>query len=187
VPTYPRFQAAQDIVHIGVGGFHRAHQAVYLDDLLHLETGWRLVGIGILPQDARMRDVLREQDFLYTVVERDASGDSARIIGSIEEFCLGPENREQVLNRLASENTRIISLTITEGGYFVNQGTGAFDAANADIQHDLSHPSEPKTTFGYLAEAFARRRRAGRGPCTLLSCDNLQGNGEVLRKMLLAL
>jgi mannitol 2-dehydrogenase len=186
VPTYPRFRAAQDIVHIGVGGFHRAHQAVYLDDLLHLEPGWRLVGIGILPQDARMRDVLREQDFLYTVVERDASGDSARIIGSIEDFYLGTEGREQVLERLAAENTRIISLTITEGGYFVNQGTGEFDAANPDIQHDLSHPSEPKTTFGYLAEAFARRRATGRGPCTLLSCDNLQGNGGVLRKMLLS-
>ena len=186
VPTYPRFRDAQDILHIGVGGFHRAHQAVYLDDLLHLEPGWRLVGVGILPQDARMRDVLREQDFLYTDVERDASGDSARIIGSIEEFCLGPEDREQVLERLAAENTKIISLTITEGGYFVNQGTGAFDATNSDIQYDLSHPSEPKTTFGYLAEALDRRRRAGRGPCTLMSCDNLQSNGEVLRKMLLS-
>jgi mannitol 2-dehydrogenase len=186
VPTYPRFRSAQDILHIGVGGFHRAHQAVYLDDLLHLEPGWRLVGVGVLPQDARMRDILREQDFLYTVVERDASGDSARIIGSIEEFCLGPEDREQVLERLAAENTKIISLTITEGGYFVNQGTGAFDEANPDIQYDLSHPGEPRTTFGYLAEALARRRQAGRGPCTLLSCDNLQSNGEVLRKMLLS-
>jgi mannitol 2-dehydrogenase len=188
VPSYDRRRVGQGILHIGVGGFHRAHQAVYADDLLHQHgpSEWGLCGIGLLKYDARMRDVLRAQDCLYTVVERDVHGDQARVIGSMLNFLYAPDDREGVLERMASPDCRILSLTITEGGYYIHQGTGQLDEQHADIQHDLAHPHEPSGAFGYLLEALNRRRERGLGPFTAMSCDNIQGNGEVLRKMLLA-
>ncbi len=188
VPRYPLGGLPPSIVHVGVGGFHRAHQAVYLDDLL-AQGGvgeWGLCGVGLLPHDARMRDVLRAQDCLYTVVERGAAGDRARVVGSIGSFLFAPEDREGVLERMAAPACRIVSLTITEGGYYVNEGTGQFDEAHPDIRHDLAHPREPSCVFGYLAEALDRRRQRGLPPFTVMSCDNLQGNGEVARRMFLA-
>ena len=188
VPSYDRRQVGQNITHIGVGGFHRAHQAVYADDLLHLgvENEWGLCGVGLLKHDARIRDVLREQDFLYTVVERGARGENARIIGSIVNFLYAPGNAQEVIDKMTSPDCRIVSLTITEGGYYVHQGTGEFDAQHPDIQHDLAHPDEPTCSFGYLLEALSRRRTRGMPPFTVMSCDNLQGNGDVMKKMLLA-
>ena len=189
VPGYDRRQVGQAIMHIGVGGFHRAHQAVYADDLFHrpdADRRWGLCGVGVLPHDARMRDVLRAQDHLYTLVERSEAGDTARVIGSIVNFVFGPEERERVLEQMAAPDCRIVSLTITEGGYYIHQGTGQFDAEHPDIRHDLSHPHEPRCSFGYLLEALERRRQRGLGPFTAMSCDNIQGNGEVLKKMLLA-
>ncbi|BDG01633.1 mannitol dehydrogenase family protein [Anaeromyxobacter oryzae] len=188
VPTYDRRGLPQGIVHVGVGGFHRAHQAVYLDDLLHRPGAppWSICGVALLPQDARIRDVLRAQDGLYTVVERSAAGDRARVIGSITEILHAPEDPEAVFERMASPVCRIVSLTITEGGYYVNQGTGAFNDAHPDIQHDLAHPHAPTCSFGYLAEALDRRRRRGLPPFTVQSCDNLQENGAVARRMFLA-
>jgi mannitol 2-dehydrogenase len=188
VPTYDRRRVGQKIAHIGVGGFHRAHQAVYNDDLFEKNGGseWGLCGIGLLPADSRIGDILRSQDYLYTVVERSAAGDKARIIGSIQNFLHAPSDPDAVLEKLASPDTVIVSLTITEGGYYVHQGTGEFDSENPDIQHDLAHPHQPKCAFGYLAEALERRRARGLQPFTVMSCDNLQGNGDVARKMLLA-
>jgi mannitol 2-dehydrogenase len=188
VPTYDRRKVGQSIVHIGVGGFHRAHQAVYADDLFHQagESEWGLCGIGLLPHDARMRDVMKSQDCLYTVVERSAQGEQGRIIGSIKNFLYAPDDREGVLEKMASPETRIVSLTITEGGYYIHQGTGQFDAQHPDIQHDLAHPHEPRCSFGVLLEALNRRRERGQGPFTAMSCDNIQSNGDVLKKMLLA-
>jgi mannitol 2-dehydrogenase len=188
VPSYDRRGLPHSIVHVGVGGFHRAHQAVYLDDLLGRggSREWALCGVGLLPQDARMRDVLRSQDCLYTVVERSAAGDRARVVGSIVEYLFAPEDREAVLEKMAAPACRIVSLTITEGGYYVNQGTGEFNAEHPDIQHDLAHPHAPAGAFGYLAEALERRRSRGLAPFTVLSCDNLQGNGDVARRMFLA-
>jgi mannitol 2-dehydrogenase len=133
-----------------------------------------------------MRDVLKKQDYLYTMVERDATGDQARVIGSILDFLFAPENREAVLERMASPECRIVSLTITEGGYYVNQGTGEFDAENPDIQHDLRQPGEPICSFGYLIEALDRRRTRGLAPFTVMSCDNLQNNGDIAKRMLCA-
>jgi mannitol 2-dehydrogenase len=187
-PDYDRRDVARSIVHIGVGGFFRAHQAVYLDRLLHLpgHQQWGYCGVALLPHDAVIRDAMLAQDCLYTVVERGAQGDAARVIGSLLEFLYAPDDAGAVLEKMADPGTRIVALTITEGGYYINQGTGEFDAGHADIAHDLAHPLAPRCSFGYLAEALHRRRERGLAPFTLMSCDNLQNNGDVLRKMLLA-
>lgn len=187
-PAYARDQVARSIVHIGVGGFYRSHQAVYLDRLLHLpdHAGWGYCGVGLLAHDAAIRDAMLAQDCLYTVVERSAGRDAARVIGSLLEFLYAPDDPQAVLEKMADAGTRIVALTITEGGYYVNQGNGEFDAAHPDIVHDLAHPHAPRCSFGYLAEALDLRRRRGLAPFTVMSCDNLQNNGDVLRKMLLA-
>ncbi len=187
-PTYARQAVARSIVHIGVGGFFRAHQAVYLDRLLHQSgnEAWGYVGVGLLPADAAMRDAMVAQDCLYTVIERSAQGDAPRVIGAVLAYLFAPDDPEAVIEQLADPATRIVALTITEGGYYVNQGTGAFDAAHPDIVHDLAHAHAPRGAFGYLAEALDRRRGRGLAPFTVLSCDNLQHNGDVARAMLLA-
>lgn len=187
-PAYAREKVARSIVHIGVGGFFRAHQAVYLDRLLHLpgNAAWGYAGVGLLPADAAMRDVMAAQNCLYTVIERSAAGDVPRVIGALLAFLYAPDDPEAVLEKMADPGTRIVALTITEGGYYVNQGTGAFDATHPDIVHDLAHPHAPRGAFGYLAEALDRRRARGLAPFTIMSCDNLQHNGDVARAMLLA-
>ncbi len=187
VPAYDRGALPHAIVHMSVGGFHRAHQAVYLDDLLHGNgPRWGICGVGLLPSDARMRDVLVAQDCLYTVVERSAAGDRARVIGSMVAYLFAPDGVEAVVEKLADPACRIASLTITEGGYFVDHGTGELALAHPDLQRDLAHPQEPTSSFGILAEALDRRRRRGLEPFTIMSCDNLQGNGDVCRRMFLA-
>ena len=189
VPAYDRGQLRQHTIHMGVGGFHRAHQAVYLDDLLALPESerWGECGIGVLQSDERMRDALRGQDFLYTVIERSGSGQAARVIGSLVDYIYAPEGREAAIERMAAVETRIVSLTITEGGYFIDEGTGEFLVDHPDIQHDLHHPDEPVSWMGLIAAALDRRRTRGLSPFTVMSCDNLQGNGHVVRKVLLAL
>ncbi len=187
-PSYDRGALTGAIVHMSVGGFHRAHQAVYLDDLLQqgAAAGWGICGVGLLPQDARMRDVLRAQGCLYTVVERSAAGDRARVIGALCEYLLAPDDPLAVIQRMAAPECRIVSLTLTEGGYFVHPGTGALDDAHPDLRHDLGSPHAPRTAFGLLADALALREERGLDPFTIQSCDNLQGNGDVARRMFLA-
>ena len=189
VPAYDRGQLRQHTVHMGVGGFHRAHQAVYLDDLLEMPDSerWGECGIGVLQSDDRVRDVLRGQDFLYTVLERSGSGQAARVIGSLIDYVYAPEEREAAIERMAAVETRIVSLTITEGGYFIDEGTGELLVDHPDIRHDVQHPTEPVTSMGLIAEALERRRKRGLPPFTVMSCDNLQGNGHVVKKVLLAL
>jgi len=187
-PKYDRTLLTQNIiVHIGVGGFHRAHQAVYLDDLLGQGlTDWSLCGVCLLPHDKRMYDTMKSQDCLYTVVEQSSAGNNARVIGSITNILFAPENPQAVIEKMASPECRIVSLTITEGGYYVNSGTGEFDASHPDIQHDLANPGTPKCAFGFLAAALEQRRKNGLPPFTLMSCDNMQSNGDVFKKMFLA-
>ncbi len=187
-PRYDRRRLGRGILHIGVGGFHRAHQAVYSEDLFNLGLGseWGLCGVGLLPHDSRMRDAMLAQDCLYTLVERSTQADRARVVGSITGFLFAPEDPQSVLEAMASPSTKIISLTITEGGYYLSGGTGEFDAKHPDIVHDMAHPQQPKCSFGFLLEALDRRRRRGEAPPTLLSCDNIQSNGDTLKKMLLA-
>ena len=188
LPGYDRQKVGQSIMHVGVGGFHRAHQALYTDDLLRQggDSIWGYCGVGLLTHDARIRDVMRSQDCLYTLVERSLEGDKARIIGSIVNFLFAPDDPQKVIEQMASPQTRIVSLTITEGGYYIDASTGELDDKHPDIQYDLAHPHEPRCSFGYLLEALDRRRLRGLPPFTLMSCDNIQSNGEVAKKMLMA-
>ena len=186
-PAYDRSAVSPGIVHLGVGGFHRAHQARYVDELMSQGTAldWGIVGVGLMPQDARMRDVLRAQDCLYTLVEKEPDGElRPRVIGSIVDYLFAPDDPGSVLDRLVSPQTRIVSLTVTEGGYHVNQATGEFDASDPQIQADLEPGATPRTAFGFLVEALARRRAAGIEPFTVMSCDNIQGNGHVASRMI---
>ena len=188
-PAYDRRDITDGILHIGVGGFHRAHQGVYVDDVIR-ETGanqWGICGVGLLQHDSRMRDALTPQDCLYTVVERGPGADTkARVIGAMTSFLFAPENTEAVLEKMASADIRIVSLTITEGGYYLDPETGESNLDHPDIVHDLQHPAQPVGAFGYLAEALDRRRQRGLKPFTVMSCDNVQSNGDVTKRMLLA-
>ncbi len=187
LPTYDRSQVTSGIVHFGVGGFHRAHQAMYLDTLMNdgQALDWGITGVGLMPGDKLMHDVLHAQDCLYTLVVKDADGTMhPRVIGSIVNYLFAPDDPEAVLRVLSDPATRIVSLTITEGGYLVNQATGEFDAADPSIQADLADGAVPATAFGFVVEALRRRREAGVEPFTVMSCDNIQGNGEVAHKMI---
>src|SRR5579859_7921416 len=170
-PAYDRRRLHPSIVHLGVGAFHRAHQAVYLDDLAALGGEWGERGVGLLPLDRGVAEALQAQDGLYTLVVRSAAADRARIIGSLLGYLFAPEQPEAVLQTLADASTRLVTMTITEGGYNVNETTGTFDAGNEDVQADLQRPHHPITVFGYLCEALDRRRQAGISPFSVLSCD----------------
>ncbi len=188
-PAYDRSKVTAGIVHFGVGGFHRAHEAMYLDTLMNQGEGleWGLCGVGALPHDRRIIDTLRAQDGLYTLVVKHPDGHrEPRVIGSIVDLLFAPDDPAAVVDRLADEQTRIVSLTITEGGYLVNQSTGEFDAEDPSIQADLAPDAVPSTVFGYLTAGLARRRAEGRPPFTVMSCDNLPDNGDVARRMLCA-
>ena len=187
VPNYDPQTLTTGIVHFGVGGFHRSHEAMYLDRLLNAGqgAGWAICGVGVLAGDAQMRDVFAAQDNLYTLLTKSPDGHTeARIIGSIHEFLFAPDDPEAVLEKLADPSTRIVSLTVTEGGYSVSNTTGAFDPSGADLQHDLNTPGPPRTVFGFLTEGLRRRRDRGMLPFTVVSCDNMQGNGHVAQHAL---
>jgi len=187
-PTYDRASLQPGILHIGVGNFHRSHQALYMDDLFesHGVKDWAILGVGIMAQDADMNRALNAQDRLYTLVEKSGNNASARIIGSLKEYVFGCEKPEDVFKKMANPEIKIVSLTATEGGYCFHQGTGELDLKNPGVQNDLKNPDSPRTIFGYLAEGLDRRRKAGAAPFTVLSCDNLQHNGEVAKRTLLA-
>ncbi|KAH8714676.1 mannitol dehydrogenase domain-containing protein [Ilyonectria robusta] len=188
IPTYARDDVKEGIVHVGVGGFHRAHLAVYVDQLLqkHGERNWAICGVGLRPNDAAMRDVLNAQDHLYTVIERSAKGSRAKVVGSINSFLFAPDDREAVIAKMAHPDTHIVSMTITESGYYYNENTHELQAEHPDIQHDIDPANEnaPISTFGFLYAALARRHEQGMKPFTVLSCDNMQHNGSISRRML---
>ena len=189
VPTYDRAAVRTGIVHFGVGGFHRAHQAMYLDRLMNegKALDWGICGVGVLPGDAAMKSVMDAQDCLYTLVLKNPDGTrEGRVVGSITEYLLAPEDPEAVIAKMASPQTRIVSLTITEGGYNFHHVTGEFDAANPAVAADLEPGAVPATVFGLVTEALLRRREAGVPPFTVMSCDNIQGNGDVARRMFTA-
>ena len=182
VPPYDRSALRTGIVHVGMGAFHRAHQALVIDRLLRagLANDWAITGVGVLPGDARMRDALVPQGGLYTLVEKSPDGTwSPRVIGSVIDYLFAPDDPDAVIERMADPATRIVSLTVTEGGYNFNQATGAFDDTNPDVQHDLAPGAAPRTFFGLITEALARRRARGIPAFTIMSCDNIQGNGHV--------
>ncbi|MEO0543146.1 MAG: mannitol dehydrogenase family protein [Pseudomonadota bacterium] len=183
VPRYARKSLSAGIVHIGLGNFHRAHQAWYLHRLMDmgLAHDWAIVGAGVRPADAQQRERLKAQDCLTTLIELDPSGKSAEIIGSMIDFVPVEADNAALVERMARPDIRIVSLTVTEGGYYIDPATGGFDAGHPDIVHDSANPQSPRTAFGAMIAALKQRRDAGTGPFTALSCDNLQGNGAILR------
>lgn len=184
-PTFDRSLITPGIVHFGVGGFHRAHQALVLDDLMAdgLANDWGIVGVGVREPDRAMKDALLGQDCLYTLTLKDITVQSTRIIGSIIDFLYAPDAPAAVLDLLTDPAIRIVSLTITEGGYNFDQVTGEFDWSTKDIADDLDRLDEPGTVFGFITEALRRRREANIPAFTVLSCDNIQGNGDLAKKM----
>lgn len=188
VPSYDRATLTPGIVHIGLGNFHRAHQAWYLHRLMNqgLAHDWAIIGAGVRPADAAQRDRLAAQDYLTTLIELDPSGKSAEVTGAMIGFVPIAADNAPLIAQLSDPAIRIVALTVTEGGYYLT-GSGAFDAAHRDIAHDAAHPTVPKTAFGALIAALRARRDAGVGPFTCQSCDNLQGNGDILRATVLGL
>jgi mannitol 2-dehydrogenase len=184
-PRYDRSRLRVGIVHFGVGGFHRAHQAMYLDRLMNEGAAfdWAICGVGVMDADRRMQEALSAQGYLYTLVAKHSDGRyEPRVIGSIIDFLFARDDPEAVIERLADKATRIVSLTVTEGGYSIDDLTGEFDPGASDAAHDLEPGAVPRTFFGLITEALARRRNQGVAPFTIVSCDNLQGNGRLARK-----
>jgi mannitol 2-dehydrogenase len=180
VPTYRRSDLAAGIVHFGVGNFHRAHQAVYLDDLFNAgqDHDWAIVGAGVRDPDVTVREKLKQQDWLTTVVEQEAETTSARITGAMIDF-VRPYDVAANLDMLARPQIRIVSLTVTEGGYYISPATQTFDSSHSDIVADARDIKAPKTAFGLIVAGLKRRREAGVAPFTVMSCDNIPGNGHV--------
>jgi mannitol 2-dehydrogenase len=188
-PAYDRSELKTGIIHVGPGGFHRTHQAYYVDELLknHGIKDWAICGVGLMEPDRLVHKRLKSQDHLYTLMVNNPDGTfTARVIGSITGYMFAPDDPDAVIEKMAHPDTRIVSLTITEGGYNFNQVTGEFQSGNTDIQHDLRHPNRPKTIFGFLAESLKRRMDRGLPAYTVLSCDNIQHNGDVAKRMVLA-
>jgi mannitol 2-dehydrogenase len=193
-PSYDRSRVAPGIVHIGVGGFHRAHQAMYLDRLMNRGKAldWGIVGLGVMPSDVRMRDALSGQDHLYTLTTKAPDGtEEARIVGSIIDYIFAPDDPAAAVALLSDPRIRIVSLTVTEGGYNIDHVSGDFVDDAEHIAHDRAalrageHHSL-RTFFGLVTAALIGRRRAGTTPFTIMSCDNIQGNGDVARATFLA-
>ncbi|MGX5801442.1 mannitol dehydrogenase family protein [Bradyrhizobium sp. Arg314] len=183
VPAYDRTDITPGIVHLGVGAFHRAHQAAYVDACLSDgESDWGIVGVSL--RSPETRDALAPQDGLYTLAIRDGAGEQLQVIGSIQSLLVAPEDPGAVLAALTDPRIRIVTLTITEKAY-LRAADGTLDSAHPDIAHDLANPASPKTAHGFLAEALARRRAAGTPPFTVLCCDNLPANGATLHRLLI--
>jgi fructuronate reductase len=181
-PGYDRAALDIGIVHLGLGAFHRAHQAVYTEDCLEAgETGWGISGLSL--RSPAVRDALAPQDGLYTVLTRAPAGDEARIIGSVREALTVPEQPQLALARLAAAGTRIIGLTVTEKAY-CRDANGALDESHPDIRADLSGDAVPRSVPGLLARALRMRAESGAGPVTLMTCDNLPDNGATLARIL---
>jgi len=179
IPAYERASLKAGIVHFGVGNFHRAHQAIYLDDLFNAgsDHNWAIIGAGVLPSDAAMRDKLAAQDFLTTVVEQDNNKTAARVTAPmIDILPVGELN--VIIAKLADPEIRIVSMTITEGGYFID-ASGKFNPAHPAIAADGQNPSAPKTVFGLIVAGLKARKDKGIEPFTVMSCDNIPHNGVV--------
>jgi mannitol 2-dehydrogenase len=182
VPKYRREELKPGIVHIGVGNFHRAHLGVYLDDLfnLGLDHDWALIGAGVMPGDEVMRTKLAAQDYLSTIVEQDNDLSSARITGAMIDY-ISPTDHAALITRLADPSTRVVSLTVTEGGYMIDPATQKFDPHHPAMVKDAANPQAPSSAFGLILRGLALRREQGIPPFTVMSCDNVPHNGVVTR------
>ena len=181
-PAYDPSSLTRGIVHLGIGAFHRAHQAVYTDDILKADPNWAIVGASV--RSAETRDALKPQDCLYTLAVRSGEGERLRVIGSVIDVLVAAEDRDRLLAAMSDPRIRIVSLTVTEKGYCHDPATGALNEAHPDIIHDLGAPQSPATPTGLIVEAIARRRAAGVSPFTVLTCDNLPANGRLVKRLL---
>ncbi len=188
-PRYDRTSLRPGIVHIGVGNFHRAHQAWYLHRLMQdgQALDWAIIGAGVRAYDAGMREKLLKQDCLTTLIELDPSGTSAEVVGPMIDYLPIEEGNGPLIAQMADPAIRIVALTVTEGGYYIDPVTNGFDANHADILHDAANPDTPRTAFGAMVAALKLRRDRGIGPFTGQSCDNLLGNGRILRQTVVSL
>lgn len=181
-PAYNRKDVRTGIVHLGVGAFHRAHQAVYTDDVLATDPRWGIVAASLRSPDTY--DALQPQDGLYTLSVRSQAGEALRVIGSVRRVIVAPREMEDLLEAMADPQTRIVTLTVTEKGYCHDPATGALNETHPDIVHDLAYLRTPKSAPGFIVEALRRRRMNGLPPFTVLTCDNLPSNGRTVRRVL---
>ena len=188
IPNYPRSALSAGIMHFGVGNFHRAHLAVYLDDLFNTgaDHDWAIIGAGVMPSDETTRDKLQAQDFLTTVVEQDNDLSTAHVTGPLIDF-ISPNDKSGMMAKLCDPAIRIVSLTITEGGYFIDPATGKFNPGHRAIIHDGACPHDPQTVFGFIVAGLAVRRATGIAPFTVMSCDNVPHNGVVTKNAVIGL
>jgi mannitol 2-dehydrogenase len=188
-PTYDRAALSPGIVHVGLGNFHRAHQAWYLHRLMQqgLAQDWAILGAGVRTQDIDMRNRLRAQDCLTTLIELSPTGTAAEVTGAMIDYLPIEADNAALIRAMAAPAIRIVSLTVTEGGYFIDPRGRGIDLAHPDLAHDIAAPARPRTVFGAIVAALALRRDGGHGPFTVLSCDNLQGNGTITRQVVVGL
>ena len=177
-PAYDVAAVETGIVHLGLGAFHRAHQAVYADDLLARDARWGVCGVSM--KTPRAIEPLAAQDGLYTLLLKDPSGTTARVIGSLRETLFAAGDPRALVRRMADPRVRVVTLTVTEKGYCHDPATGRLDLAHPDIAHDLAHPEAPHSAVGALVAALGERRRAAAGALNIVCCDNLPHNGRVL-------
>jgi mannitol 2-dehydrogenase len=188
-PEYDRKKLTPGIVHIGLGNFHRAHQAWYMQQLMQqgLAQDWAIIGAGVRPYDEAQRIKLEAQEYLTTLIELDPAGKSLEVVGSMIGYVPVEEGNGPLIRQMSDPAIRIVSLTVTEGGYFLDPATKQFDASHPDIKHDIAHLDRPVTAFGAIVAALRNRRDKGVGPFTCQSCDNLPGNGDKMREVILGL
>ena len=187
IPTYDQNVLTPGILHLSVGNFHRGHMAVYLDELFEQgeDLDWAVIGASLRPSAVEMRESLKAQDYLTTVVELAPSAISAHIVSSMVDFL--PSDPIEILDVLSDGKIRIVSLTITESGYYIDAATGEFAADHPEMIHDAKSPNTPVSLFGVIVKALKLRRDTGIEPFTVLSCDNLPGNGNVTRQTIVGL
>lgn len=188
-PRYDRSRLTPGIVHIGLGNFHRAHQAWYLHRLMQegRALDWAILGAGVRPYDAAMREKLLTQDCLTTLIELAPDQRSVEVTGAMIDYLPIEDGNGALIRAMTDPHIRIVGLTVTEGGYYVDPATGGLDTRHPDIVHDAAHPDAPRTVFGAMVAALGLRRAAGHAPFTGLSCDNLRGNGAILRQTVVGL
>lgn len=189
IPNYDRSKLTAGIVHIGLGNFHRAHQSWYLHRLMQKGQAldWAIIGAGVKEFDKAQRQKLLAQDFLTTLVELSPDSRSVEVVGSMIDYVPIEADNGALIAQMAKPEIKIVTLTVTEGGYYIDPVSKRFDASHPDIAYDANHPEAPKTAFGAMVAALRLRRESGVGPFTCQSCDNLQGNGETLRQVIVTL
>ena len=187
IPRYSRQDLSPSIVHIGLGNFHRSHQAAYLDELLEKGIEKRgIFGINLVPGAFPLEKILKEQDYLYTLITKDPFDDvKVRIAGSVMGYLNGAANRQAAIEHIADNGTALVTLTVTEKGYYFDRKTGEIDSSLKAVQNDLEHPEVPATAAATIARALALRYKTGRAPLTIMSCDNIPSNGRVLENCVL--